>query len=125
MAAVTAVHAEFRSWEQSDWGEVAGLYDLLTEDWPSPVVALNRAVAIGFAHGLRPDWTPSPSSGQRQTEFRHGAGCALARGQRPALVFRLCAALGDRVPDQGDEHLLDGFALPRVAEHHGRVRVEI
>jgi predicted RNA polymerase sigma factor len=51
MAAIAAVHAESRTWEQTDWAELAGLYDLLIEHWPSPVVALNRAVAVGFAHG--------------------------------------------------------------------------
>jgi RNA polymerase sigma factor (sigma-70 family) len=51
MAAIAAVHAESPAWEQTDWSELAGLYDLLVQHWPSPVVALNRAVAIGFAHG--------------------------------------------------------------------------
>jgi predicted RNA polymerase sigma factor len=50
-AAIAAVHAEAPSWEATDWGEVVGLYDVLTQVWPSPVVALNRAVAIGFARG--------------------------------------------------------------------------
>ncbi len=45
------MHAESPSWEQTDWAELAGLYDLLIQHWPSPVVALNRAVAVGFAHG--------------------------------------------------------------------------
>jgi RNA polymerase sigma factor (sigma-70 family) len=51
MAAITAVHAGSPTCEQTDWAELAGLYDLLIQHWPSPVVALNRAVAIGFAHG--------------------------------------------------------------------------
>ena len=51
MAAIAAVHAESPTWEQTDWAELAGLYNLLVQHWPSPVVALNRAVAIGFAHG--------------------------------------------------------------------------
>jgi RNA polymerase sigma-70 factor (ECF subfamily) len=51
MAAVAAVHAESRTWENTDWTEIVGLYDLLVDVWPSPVVALNRAVAIGFADG--------------------------------------------------------------------------
>jgi RNA polymerase sigma factor (sigma-70 family) len=51
MAAIAAVHAESPTWEQTDWAELAGLYDLLIQHWPSPVVALNRAVAVGFAHG--------------------------------------------------------------------------
>ena len=51
MAAIAAVHAEAPSWNATDWREIVGLYDLLLAIWPSPVVALNRAVAIGFADG--------------------------------------------------------------------------
>ena len=51
MAAIAAVHDEARTWEDTDWPEIQGLYDLLLETWPSPVVAMNRAVAIGFAIG--------------------------------------------------------------------------
>jgi RNA polymerase sigma factor (sigma-70 family) len=51
MAAIAAVHAEAPSWEATDWDEIVGLYDLLTLVWRSPIVALNRAVAVGFAHG--------------------------------------------------------------------------
>ncbi|WP_406302859.1 sigma-70 family RNA polymerase sigma factor [Streptomyces sp. NBC_00885] len=51
MAAIAAVHAEAPSWEETDWREVVALYDLLVQIWPSPVVALNRAVAVGFAGG--------------------------------------------------------------------------
>jgi RNA polymerase sigma-70 factor (ECF subfamily) len=51
MAAIAAVHAEAPSFDATDWLEIVGLYDLLVQIWPSPVVALNRAVAVGFAHG--------------------------------------------------------------------------
>lgn len=51
MAAIAAVHAEAPTFEETDWAEIVGLYDLLVEAWPSPVVALNRAVAVGFAAG--------------------------------------------------------------------------
>jgi RNA polymerase sigma factor (sigma-70 family) len=51
MAAIAAVHDEAPSWDATDWGEIVGLYDLLMELWPSPVVALNRAVAVGLAVG--------------------------------------------------------------------------
>jgi len=51
MASIAAVHAETPSWDATDWQEIVGLYDLLVEIWPSPVVALNRAVAIGLAEG--------------------------------------------------------------------------
>jgi RNA polymerase sigma factor (sigma-70 family) len=51
MAAIAAVHAGAPTWQDTDWSEVVALYDLLVQIWPSPVVALNRAVAVGFAHG--------------------------------------------------------------------------
>jgi RNA polymerase sigma-70 factor (ECF subfamily) len=50
-AAIAAVHASAASWEATDWHEVVALYDDLCAIWPSPVVALNRAVAIGMACG--------------------------------------------------------------------------
>jgi RNA polymerase sigma-70 factor (ECF subfamily) len=50
-AAIAAVHAEAPSWEATDWDEIVALYGLLGAVWPSPIVALNRAVAIGFARG--------------------------------------------------------------------------
>jgi RNA polymerase sigma-70 factor (ECF subfamily) len=50
-AAIAAVHAEAPSWEATDWAEIVGLYDVLLELWPSPVVRLNRAAAIGYRYG--------------------------------------------------------------------------
>ena len=50
-AAIAAVHAEAPTWDATDWTELVGLYDVLAQVWPSPVVALNRAVAVGFARG--------------------------------------------------------------------------
>jgi RNA polymerase sigma-70 factor (ECF subfamily) len=51
MAAIAAVHDESRSWSGTDWQEILGLYDVLMETWPSPVIQLNRAIALGFAAG--------------------------------------------------------------------------
>ena len=50
-AAIAAVHGEALRWEDTDWSEIVALYDLLVQVWPSPVVALNRAVAVGMARG--------------------------------------------------------------------------
>ncbi|SFT50330.1 RNA polymerase sigma-70 factor, ECF subfamily [Geodermatophilus amargosae] len=50
-AAIAAVHAESPSWDDTDWAEIVALYGVLARLWPSPVVALNRAVAVGFARG--------------------------------------------------------------------------
>ncbi len=49
--AIAAVHAEAPRFQDTDWAEIAALYGLLEARWPSPVVRLNRAVAIGFAEG--------------------------------------------------------------------------
>ena len=50
-AAIAAVHAQAPSWAETDWTEIVGLYDVLRELWSSPVVELNRAVAIGMRDG--------------------------------------------------------------------------
>lgn len=50
-AAIAAVHAESPTWDDTDRREIVALYDVLVQLWPSPVVALNRAVAVGFARG--------------------------------------------------------------------------
>ncbi|MET9830110.1 sigma-70 family RNA polymerase sigma factor [Streptomyces sp. NPDC006385] len=51
MAAIAAEHARAPSWEATDWPGIIGLYDTMLEVWPSPVVALNRAIAVGQAYG--------------------------------------------------------------------------
>ena len=50
-AAIAAVHAEAPSAAQTDWREIAGLYDALFAIEPTPVVALNRAVAVAMCDG--------------------------------------------------------------------------
>lgn len=50
-AAIAAVHAEAASAAATDWAQIVALYDLLAQREPSPIVALNRAVAIAMCHG--------------------------------------------------------------------------
>jgi RNA polymerase sigma factor (sigma-70 family) len=50
-AAIAACHARARSAEETDWQRIAALYDALAQLVPSPVVELNRAVAVGWAFG--------------------------------------------------------------------------
>jgi RNA polymerase sigma-70 factor (ECF subfamily) len=50
-AAIAAVHAEAARAEETDWAQIAGLYGRLLAMHPSPVVALNRAVAVSMASG--------------------------------------------------------------------------
>ncbi|HWM88999.1 MAG TPA: RNA polymerase sigma factor [Kofleriaceae bacterium] len=50
-AAIAACHGRARAAEETDWQRIAGLYGELAEVAPSPVVELNRAVAVGMAFG--------------------------------------------------------------------------
>jgi RNA polymerase sigma-70 factor (ECF subfamily) len=50
-AAIAAVHAEAASPQQTDWQQIAALYNVLARVNPSPVVLLNRAVAVGMSEG--------------------------------------------------------------------------
>jgi RNA polymerase sigma-70 factor (ECF subfamily) len=50
-AAIASLHALAASYAATDWPQVVGLYDRLLAMWPSPVVALNRAVAVSMVRG--------------------------------------------------------------------------
>jgi RNA polymerase sigma-70 factor (ECF subfamily) len=50
-AAIAAVHAEAPSYAETDWPQLLELYDALLRAWPSPVVALNRAVVVAMTSG--------------------------------------------------------------------------
>jgi len=79
-AALAACHARARTADETDWVRIAGLYDRLLEMVPSPVVALNRAVAHSMAFG--------PEEGLRLID--EIAGVAVLDGYAP-----LPAARGD------------------------------
>ncbi|WP_264031061.1 RNA polymerase sigma factor [Cellulosimicrobium sp. SH8] len=50
-AAIAACHARATTWADTDWEAIVALYDALASVAPSPVVELNRAVAVGYADG--------------------------------------------------------------------------
>jgi len=50
-AAITACHARAATAEETDWARIVSLYDALAQVTPSPIVELNRAVAVGMAFG--------------------------------------------------------------------------
>ncbi|MHA6618247.1 RNA polymerase sigma factor [Pseudonocardia sp. DLS-67] len=50
-AAIATLHAVAPTYEDTDWPQILVLYDELLRRWPSPVVALNRAVAVAMVHG--------------------------------------------------------------------------
>ena len=48
---IAASHAAATTWEATDWPRIVGLYELLERFWPSPVVRLNRAIALEHVEG--------------------------------------------------------------------------
>ncbi len=89
-AAIAAVHAEAPTYEDTDWHEVVGLYDVLVQLWPSPVVALNRAVAMGLAEG--------PDAGLKELAELAAEPQLAAYGYLPAARAHFLAELG-RLPE--------------------------
>jgi RNA polymerase sigma-70 factor (ECF subfamily) len=51
-AAIAGLHAQAKSAQETDWHQIVALYELLLQAQPSPVVELNRAVAVAMASGL-------------------------------------------------------------------------
>ncbi|MDP9101863.1 MAG: sigma-70 family RNA polymerase sigma factor [Actinomycetota bacterium] len=86
-AAIAAVHAEAAAYEQTDWREIAGLYLLLERHWSTPVVALNRAVAIGMAFG--------PQRGLAALDALGGEPSLAGYGYLPAARADFLRRLGD------------------------------
>src|SRR6202041_723202 len=89
-AAIAAVHAEAESVAATDWRQIVALYDQLVRIQPSPVVQLNRAVAIAMRDGPEAglahiDTVLEPSSG-KQGEL---ANYYLAHSARADMYRRL------------------------------------
>ncbi len=84
-AAIAAVHAEAPSLEATDWAQIVGLYDELLRLTPSPVIELNRAVALAMRDG--------PEAGLAQVDRLLAAGeldnYHLAHAARADLLRRL------------------------------------
>jgi RNA polymerase sigma-70 factor, ECF subfamily len=84
-AAIAAVHAEAQDATKTDWGQIVGLYDVLIRADPSPVVELNRAVAVGMRDG--------PSAGLELVDSLFNRGelshYHLAHSARAELCRRL------------------------------------
>jgi RNA polymerase sigma-70 factor (ECF subfamily) len=88
-AAIAAVHARAASAAETDWAQIAVLYDLLLQMAPSPVIELNRAVAVAMRDG--------PAAGLALIDE------ILARGELAeyhlahAARADLCRRLGDKL----------------------------
>jgi RNA polymerase sigma factor (sigma-70 family) len=106
-AAIAAVHDEAARYEDTDWREILGLYDLLHGIAPGPMVTLNRLVAVAMVHGPR-------AALRRLAEAE--ADPALAGHYRvEAVRAHLLDLTGDR-PAARDHYLLAARSTLSVPE---------
>ena len=84
-AAIAALHAQAPSYDATDWPQILALYDELLRIWPSPVVALNRAVALAMVAG------PEPALAEVEALERDGrlAGYRYLPSTKADLLHRL------------------------------------
>jgi RNA polymerase sigma-70 factor (ECF subfamily) len=106
-AAIAALHGEAPSWETTDWPQIAALYGVLADVEPTPVVALNRAVAIGFADGADEGLRALEQIDARRLPQRHLLHAARAellvrvgRTREAAAEFERALAAGSSEPEQ-------------------------
>ena len=105
-AAIAAVHAEAPNAAATDWAQIVGLYDVLVRANPSPVVELNRAVAIAMREIPRPDSpssTPSSTVAISSTTTSHippapTSAAASANRRKPAPLISAPSASRNRSP---------------------------
>jgi RNA polymerase sigma factor (sigma-70 family) len=106
-AAIAAVHAEAARYEETDWPQILGLYELLAKVAPGPMVSLNRSVAVAMVQG--------PKAGLAELD-KLAAEPALAGHYRVAAVrAHLFELAGDR--ERAEAHYrLAADRAPNVAE---------
>ena len=85
-AAIAACHARARTADDTDWRRIAALYEALAQVAPSPVVELNRAVALGMAYG--------PAAGLELVDALTGEAALSGYHLLPSVRGDLLAKLG-------------------------------
>ncbi len=85
-AGIAACHARAASVDDTDWARIAALYEMLGRIWPSPVVELNRAVAVGLSSG--------PAEGLTVIDALAESGALAGYPQLPAARGDLLERLG-------------------------------
>jgi RNA polymerase sigma factor (sigma-70 family) len=109
-AALAACHARARRPEDTDWARIAGLYDVLANLTPSPVVEVNRAVAHGRAFGADAGLAVLDGLGEAALPESHlllsVRGDLLARAGRPAEAASAFRAAADRTRNESERSLL-------------------
>ena len=113
-AAIAAVHAEAPTAAATDWAQIVGLYDVLVRADPSPVVELNRAVAVAMRDGPRRGWPSSTRSWRAATwptttwRTRRGRTCAGGWGERPKPAPPTSARSSSRARSRSGAFSSDG-----------------
>ena len=109
-AAIAACHAETAAFEATDWAQVVALYDALLGYAESPVVRLNRAVALSHLAGPRSRWRSWPGCARASTATtsttRPGASCwtawdASPRRRQPGAPLELTEQPRRAAPVEG------------------------
>ncbi|MCW2984466.1 MAG: polymerase sigma-70 factor, subfamily [Conexibacter sp.] len=85
-AAIAAIHAQAPSYAETDWPQILTLYDALLRAWPSPVVALNRTVALAMVDG--------PQAALREIEALEDDGRLAGYRYLPSTKADLLRRLG-------------------------------
>ncbi len=116
-AAIAALHAEAPSYAETDWAQVLGVYDVLLRAWPSPVVALNRTVALAMVEG------PAAALAEIESLERDGrlAGYRYLAATKADLLRRLdrhaeAAAVYRTALELADNDAEHTFLATRLAE---------
>ena len=94
-AAIAALHARAKSFEETDWSQIERLYRVLEEMWPTPVVTLNHAVAIWHAHGVEAGLSaiaPLETALSNYLHYHAVKGRLLAAAGRPEEARQAYAA---------------------------------
>ncbi|QYZ68741.1 RNA polymerase sigma factor [Neotabrizicola shimadae] len=114
-AAIAALHSAAATADQTDWAEILALYTVLLRAAPSPVVALNRAVALAMVQGPAPALALIAPLAQGPLESYAPAHAAQAemlerldRRAEAASAFRKALALSAQEPEQ--RHILRRIA---------------
>ncbi len=104
-AAIQAVHADARTVEATDWRQIVQLYDHLLEIDPSPVVALNRAVAVAEVEGPGTALPLVDALDLGTYHVFHAVRadllCRLGRGAEASAAYGIAIALTENAAEQG------------------------
>ena len=116
-AAVAAEHGRARTYDETDWQRILDLYDAMLAVWPSPVVALNRVVAVLMVHGPETALADLAvvAEDPRMTGYRYLASTRadllrrLGRRAEAAAAYREAIAAADNAAERA-------FLTRRLAE---------